>query len=181
MTEERISIIDLAKELGIRHKQTVFKVVKKLRIQPAKHRDSVHGQLIYTITLADADTVRSYFANRRNSGGTNAEGSPSIRTANGTGVFYLIQLEPVGDPGRFKVGFATDLKERLRKHRCSAPLAKTVKSWPCRENWERTAIDCVTNGCEKLHIEVFRTTSLAEIVRRADAFFQVMPKAARGS
>ena len=34
------------------------------------------------------------------------------------GVFYLIQLEPQFDPGRFKVGFAANISDRLRALRC---------------------------------------------------------------
>jgi hypothetical protein len=45
-------------------------------------------------------------------------------------VFYLIQLERDYDPGRFKVGFTTELEGRLQKHRCSARFAQCLKSWP---------------------------------------------------
>jgi hypothetical protein len=90
-------------------------------------------------------------------------------------VFYLIQLEPDFDPGRFKIGFAASLPERLRHLRCSAPFAAVLKTWPCRRLWEKTAIDCVSAGCERLHTEVFRTASLDEVVGRCDGFFAIMP------
>jgi hypothetical protein len=85
-------------------------------------------------------------------------------------------LEPDHDPGRFKVGIADNFPERLRQHRCSAPLLKVVKTWPCKRLWEKTAIDCVTEGCEKLHTEVFRTQSIELVVERANRFFELMPK-----
>jgi hypothetical protein len=91
------------------------------------------------------------------------------------GVFYLIQLEPEFDPGRFKVGFAAGMSERLRQLRCSAPFATVVRSWPCRRLWEKTAIESVSAGCERLHTEVFRTGSLDEIIERCERFFAVMP------
>jgi hypothetical protein len=91
------------------------------------------------------------------------------------GVFYVVQLEPELDPGRFKVGFAASMPERLRQLRCSAPFARVVRSWPCRRLWERTAIDCASAGCERLHTEVFRAASLDPIVARCERFFAVMP------
>ena len=90
------------------------------------------------------------------------------------GVFYLIQLEPCHDPGRFKVGFASNLSERLRDHRCSAPLATVLAKWPCRPLWEKTAIDCVTQSCEQIHTEVFRTDDISAVQQRCEQFFSLM-------
>ena len=86
-----------------------------------------------------------------------------------------IPLEPEHDPGRFKLGFTMDLDGRRRKHRCSAPFAQHVATWPCRRVWERAAIDCITNGCQQLHTEVFRATSVDEIRARAKGFLSMMP------
>ena len=91
------------------------------------------------------------------------------------GVFYLIQLEPEHDPGRFKIGFASNIDERLRSHRTVAPLCQIVKTWPCKPLWEKTAIDSVCAGYERLYTEVFRAPSLAEVESRCDRFFAVMP------
>ena len=41
--------------------------------------------------------------------------------------------------------------------------------------WERAALDCVTNGCEQLHTEVFRAESLEQVSSRAQSFFSIMP------
>jgi len=91
------------------------------------------------------------------------------------GVFYVVQLEPDHDPGRFKVGFASNMAERLRAHRCSAPFSKVLKTWPCRSLWEKTAIDCVCVGCEKLHTEVFRIDSIDKVITKCDEFLALMP------
>ena len=56
------------------------------------------------------------------------------------------------------------------------PFAQYLKSWPCKRIWERAAMDCVTNGCERLHTEVFRAGSLEELAARAQAFFSMMPR-----
>jgi hypothetical protein len=92
------------------------------------------------------------------------------------GVFYLLLLEPDHDPGRFKVGFAINLPDRLRALRCSAPFAIVIKSWPCKNLWEKTAIECVSEGCERLHTEVFRTASIETVIAKCESFFALMPK-----
>jgi hypothetical protein len=108
--------------------------------------------------------------------GSNARSvSLAAFSADDVGFFYLIQLEPQHDSGRLKVGFTMDLDGRLQKHRCSAPFAQYVASWPCRRVWERAAIDCVTVGCDQLHTEVFRAASMEQVSGRAQAFFTMMP------
>lgn len=72
-------------------------------------------------------------------------------------------------------GFGADVNERLRRHKTSAPFARIIKAWPCRGLWEKTAIDCVSEGCERLHTEVFRTQDIGEVLKKADSFFGLMP------
>jgi hypothetical protein len=168
-----IAIAELADELGT-YRATVFKIVKRLGIQPAKRRDSERGgQQIALVTPAEASAIREAFtAGRRSGAGASGDGEA---LAADEGRFYLIQLEPEHDPGRFKVGFTTDLDGRLRHHRCSAPFAQYRRHWPCRRTWERAAIDCMTDGVEQLHTEVFRSPSLDEVLARGERFFEVMP------
>ena len=115
----------------------------------------------------------------RSADSANTEGSDCAESLDTSlydiGVFYLLHLEPEHDPNRFKVGFASNLDERLRQHRCSAPLAQIVKTWPCRRLWEKTAIACVTEGCDQLHTEVFRASSLAAVEAKCSQFFALMP------
>ena len=167
-----IAVAELADELGT-YKQTIFKIAKRLAIQPVKRREPTRGnQLIALVSEADAAAIRVAFAEGR----SGVQGTSEIvEFAPDEGWFYLIQLEPEHDPGRFKVGFTTDLDGRLRHHRCSAPFAVYKKTWPCRRSWERTAIDCMTIGHEQLHTEVFRGSSLDEVAARGDQFFMVMP------
>jgi hypothetical protein len=53
-----------------------------------------------------------------------------------------------------------------------------MKSWKCKFLWEKTAIDCVTDGCERLHTEVFRTNSIDRVAAKCEQFFEIMPKLA---
>jgi hypothetical protein len=176
--EELISVIDIARQNG-RTKTCVFKVVKRLGIQPVKRRStSRHNQFVACITdeecrLVVAELRAIDHAPRE----TEADEIEGITDAE-AGVFYLIRLEPEFDPGRFKVGFAAGIGERLRQLRCSAPFAEVVATWPCRRLWERTVIDSVTIGTERLHTEVFRARSLDEVIGRCEQFFAVMPPAA---
>ena len=174
MVDDVISVIDFATEIG-RRKSTVFKVLAKLGIEPTKRRSSLNaGQFVSCITLAQSKLVLERLVS---SSGNKADGETGPLTIDESenGVFYLIALEPDHDPGRFKVGFAVNLSERLRQHRCAAPFASVVASWSCKRLWEKTAIDCVASGCERLHTEVFRTNSLANVVERCNAFFALMP------
>lgn len=168
-----IAVAELADELGT-YRASVFKVVKRLGIEPVKRRDSERGgQRISLVTNTEASAIREAFATGRSSG-DEVSGDETVLAAD-EGWFYVIQLEPEHDPGRFKVGFTTDREGRLRHHRCSAPFAQYKKQWPCRRTWERTAIDCMTTGLEQLHTEVFRGPSIDDALDRGDRFFAVMP------
>lgn len=168
-----IAIAELADELGT-YRATIFKIVKRLGIEPVKRRDSGRGgQQIAVVTPAEASAIREAFTAGRRSGADASVDGEALAADEGR--FYLIQLEPEHDPGRFKVGFTTDLDGRLRHHRCSAPFAQYRKHWPCRRTWERAAIDCMTAGLEQLHTEVFRGPSLDEVLARGERFFEVMP------
>jgi hypothetical protein len=172
--KELISIIDAAKQLG-KYKQTLFKIIRKLKITPIKHRHSQHrGQAISYITKEDIDKLTEYFSNKQTTEKTDIDSSNYDLTD--IGVFYLIQLEPTHDHGRFKVGFASTMNERLRQHRCAAPFAKVIGTWPCRRLWEQTAIDCVVADCEKIHTEVFRTDNIENIKTKCINFFNLMPE-----
>jgi hypothetical protein len=183
MTEHLISVKDFAEQNGLL-RQTVFKVLKRLEIEPSKSRggNQNRGQTISYITEHDAYRVLEALASSRsNPNGQEGEESEFTEAAlYDVGVFYLLSLEPEHDPSRFKVGFASNLNERLRQHRCSAPFTRVVKTWPCRRLWEKTAIECVTEGCERLHTEVFRAPSLKAVEEKCEKFFALMPSLAGG-
>ena len=174
MTEELVSVIDLATRHGKR-KQTVFKILRRLGIE-AKLRpsSSSRGQLVAHITEQESQLVSGELRSALPADDDESAVSEALFTEQG--VFYLLLLEPDHDPGRFKVGFATNMTERLRQLRCSAPLTKIVRTWPCKRLWEKTAIDCVSEGCERLHTEVFRSASLEQVVSRCEQFFSLMPE-----
>lgn len=174
---ERIAIVDLADDLQVR-KQRIFKILSRLGIRPTQRRDSSRGnQNVATVSQTEEAAIRSEIKKSPESAGTGTArpGGFAPFATDDVGFFYLVQLEPEHDSGRFKLGFTMDLDGRLQKHRCSAPFAKYVKSWPCRRVWERAAIDCLANGCEQVHTEIFRATSLERVTALAQAFFAMMP------
>ena len=127
------------------------------------------GQLATYISKSDYELIKDEFNKPETTSDKNNENS-------GPGVFYVIQLEPDHDPGRFKVGFATSVQDRLRQHKTSAPYSVVLNTWPCKLLWEKTAIDSVTQGCEQLHTEVFRTDNLNQVIERCNQFFSLMPE-----
>lgn len=177
MNDEMISVIDAGRQLE-RRKATVFKVMKRLGIHSHKRRDASSGnQVVAYLTLPDFIRVKDALTSA-SSGRVEEENSDNFDgfVSNEIGVFYLIQLEPDHDPLRFKVGFASNINDRLRTLRCSARFSTVVNSWPCKRLWEKTAIDCVTLDCDRLHTEVFRCLSLLTIIAKCDHFFEMMPQ-----
>lgn len=152
--------------------------MKRLGIHAHKQRDVSSGnQLASFLTVEEFQRVKEELVSAREDAEVdeddidNGDGFVSAEI----GFFYLLLLEPEHDPLRFKVGFAANINERLRHLRCSAPFATVVNSWPCRRLWEKTVIDCVTAGCERLHTEVFRCSSLEAVKAKCDQFFGMMP------
>lgn len=178
MPQDSISVIDLANQLGKR-KQTIFKVLKRAGISPAKitSLDS-RGQKAAYVSREQARIIAEMVSNGSR---TRAEdsSSPAISSDSEEGYFYVVSCEPDHDPGRIKVGFASNVSERLRHLKVSAPYVKLQTTWPCRRLWEKTAIECVADGCERLGVEVFRTKSIDSVIAKCEGFFSLMPKLAR--
>src|SRR6516165_4314836 len=131
-TQERIAIVDLADDLQVR-KQRIFKILLRLGIRPTQRRDANRGnQNVDTVNPSEAAAIRAEIGRSSDASGTGnspSSGGTAAFTSDDVGFFYMIQLEPDHDPGRFKVGFTTDLDGRLQKHRCAAPFAQYLKSW----------------------------------------------------
>ena len=173
---DTISVIDVGIQLG-KHKSSVFKVMRRLGIHPQKRRDAdSKNQIVAYITHEELERIKGHLAARASvepddDGNGDVDGFVSAEI----GVFYLVQLEPEHDPLRIKVGFAANMADRLQKLRCSAPFTAVLKTWPCKRLWEKTAIDSVTAGCERLHTEVFRCESLSAVADKCERFFALMP------
>lgn len=144
LTQERIATVDLADDLQVR-KQWIFKILKRLSIRPTQRREKSRGnQNVATVSTTEAAAIRAEILKSSSvpaAGNNPLNGSAAVFYSDDAGYFYVIQLEPAHDPGRFKVGFTMDLDGRLQKHRCSAPFSTYLNTWPCKRVWERAAID----------------------------------------
>lgn len=168
MVNDLIEVTEAANLLE-KHKAYIFKLIERFSIEKIMQKSSSsHGQTVAFISQSDFEQIKSYVLADTSDDNNEAGSSYS-------GVFYLIQLEPKHDPGRLKLGFATNIEERLRTHRTTAPFSKVLRTWPCKLLWEKTAIECVSQDCEKLHTEVFRTQSIENVKARGDSFFALMP------
>lgn len=169
MSKSLVPVSEVAEQLG-KNKQHLFKVMDRLGIERKLEKSaSARGQKIAFIDEDAITKLKEHFLEY--------DEAPDQRLfdSNSSGVFYLIQLEPEHDPGRFKLGFATNIEERLRAHRTAAPFSKVLNTWPCKLLWEKTAIESITRDCKQIHTEVFRHESLAEIENRCNSFFNLMP------
>lgn len=169
MHDNLISISDAAKELGYL-KQSLFKVINRLKMEKLLIKSSdARGQSIAYISIVDYEILRD------NRAATQSIEEESAVDLNIGGFFYIIQLEPKLDPNRLKFGFAVSVDERVRKHKTAAPFSLVLATYPCKLLWEKTAIECVAFGSEKLHTEVFRVHDIEKTLSQAEAFFKLMP------
>ena len=170
MPRGMISLNEVARIHGRPQKAQVHKIVKRLGIPVEQLKaEGTRGQRASHISVQDYEAHRQHFDVPP------ADSFRSVSQELPNAVFYIILLEPECDPGRFKVGFSTDVAERLRSHQTSAPFSELVKTWPCKALWEKTAIDCIAEGCDQLAPEVFRTQDIQDVICRADRFFELMP------
>ena len=96
--------------------------------------------------------------------------------ASGFGYFYVIQLHPDDLPSRLKVGYTDNLDVRLADHRTTAPTLKLLAHFSCKRTWEDAVRSSITReGCQHVGGEVYDADP-EELVRRAEAFFQLMPR-----
>ena len=169
MKSEPVSVLQIADKLDKR-KQHVFKVIRRLGIEKKlKKSATARGQRIAYVTREDYKRIKEYFS------AAGDEATYDTVDSDTGGVFYIIQLEPEHDPGRIKLGFATNIDERLRSHRTAAPFSKVLETWPCKLLWEKTAIECAAQDCERLHTEIFRAKSIEAVQERCEQFFTLMP------
>ena len=100
------------------------------------------------------------------------------------GFFYIINLIPEArDLNRVKLGFSTNVEQRLQSHRCTAPTADVIQVWRCKRTWEIAAMDVVSRGEKQVghdRSEVFDVVNIEEVIHRAIQFFSMMPSLTNG-
>jgi len=171
-SDEFVSLKQLAEALGM-DRSAALKYVKKQGFQGVLLRTPDSGGMrARSYTKEEAERI---IALRREQGFFGASLAKPISEERG--VFYVIQVVPELASNRIKLGFASDIGDRLQHHRTSAPTAVVKKVWPCRKSWEVTAIAAITAiGCKLILNEVFECENLEQLCSRADAFFALLPE-----
>ena len=87
-------------------------------------------------------------------------------------LFYLIDLYP-GHTDIYKIGWTSDIEQRLRTYRTTSPNLHRVKSWPCKreQDAEATRYAMTFRGLERLGPETFQTSDIETVVNYLDQFF----------
>lgn len=171
-TGQFLTLAEIALRLGI-DRSAARKYLLKEGVSFSRVRlPGTRGQQTLALAAAVAEEV---IARRR----AEWSGEPTVRVGNGLGFFYVVQLVPDLSETRVKLGFATSIDQRMQEHRCAAPTARVVRTWPCRFVWEAAAIASITRmGCRPLSNEAYDCDDLAALLERAEAFFSLMPTAA---
>lgn len=165
-----VSIPAIAAEIGVRP-QTVHKIARRLAINKQRRNDPDRRNAPTDfVTENDAARIKAEYRG-------NGVAAIRVTRPDAPCFFYLVRPEPRVDPLRVKFGKAVNLDERLRTYRTTHHEVELVASWPCRDTWERAAIDCGSRGCERLGEELFVVDDLQAAVERCELFFELMPGA----
>ena len=170
--EDLISVNEIADRYGKSY-ASMRKLVNKLNIQKYYQvTNTSRGQLASCIKEEDLKILTDYWDKTKHTNNNNT--TLKNKSNNNEGLLYIILLDPAVDIKRFKIGFTTNINERLRQYRTVAPFAEVINSCRCKFYWERTATDYITWGCEKIGTEVFETNDINVVASRMDAFSDFM-------
>ena len=164
-----VTLRDLAMEIGM-DRSNARKYILAAGFEFIRIRTKeAHNQLTLALVKEDAETVLQL----REDGGFGPLQKP---VEFNSGFFYIIQIVPDLDPLRIKLGFTTDTQTRLSTYRTVSPTATLLKAWPCKRQWEHTAIESITReGCTEISNEVFSAKDPKRTVVLGDNFFKIMP------
>lgn len=176
--DDYVSFYELAKRLGVSYdtiRRSIAKFGNELGIAVQKMKlPGSKGALTQCISAEDANTLVAFLENKPKSDqiGGGDENELSFRRF---GYFYIIQVVPELMPNRLKIGYTDNLDQRLREHQTSAPTARFVRYWECKRSWDQSVMDSITReNCSLVMNEVYEG-DVESFVRRADAFFAMMP------
>ena len=169
MSNNYVSIEILSKQLGM-DRSNARKWILDLGYKFFKVRSPIHHQLMIALTEEDANKI---IETRKNQGFENSKQIIAPRS----GMFYIMRLCPDISSKRIKLGYTTSLESRIIAHRTVAPTAELIMSWPCKDYWEKSIIDCITSiGCKSITNEVYDCENVELLVERAKQVFKLMPK-----
>ena len=170
---ELVSLKSLASEIGI-DKSNLRRYALSIGIKPGKSRTKDSGgQLALVFTQEQAQKI---IEARRENGFSVNDDNKRVIVDDSIGSFYIVHLLPNLGVNRVKLGFTSNIKQRIGAHKTVCPNAKVVKTWPCKKVWEQAAIDSLTRvECEHIGNEVYECDSIDNLVSRGEDFFSIMP------
>ena len=169
---EHITLTEVAEAINLDRSNARKYILKRGFSFSRIRTNESRGQLTLALTQEDAEAVKEL----RRSEGFASDRGPKVIVQNGKGWFYVVQIIPDLDANRVKLGFTNGLEGRLQAYRTASPSAMALKSWPCKQSWERAAMDSVTRiDCKQIGPELFKCDDLKELIRRGDRFFSAMP------
>ena len=155
--DEFYNLRQIAKDLGITY-QTVKSRTEQLDIEVVQIQNDKN---LYQSSIRSADVGR-------------LKDSLANKSHSENGFFYMIALIPEYNRGRIKVGFASNVEERLGNHRTAAPTAELVRCWPCKRAFEKTIIAALSSLGKQVRNEVYDFPNVDLIVAKAETLFSLL-------
>ena len=167
MNTEPITLKELATELDM-DRSNLRKYTLKLGITPYSIRTpESRNQATLAVGGEDADTIRQ----ARADAGFLADPVELLKPfVAGDGLFYIVHPDPEMRPERVKLGYTTNLKDRMATYKTSNPDMAIAGTAFCKQHWEAAWIALLTGASECTHIagEVFDCANIDALVRRLD-------------
>ncbi len=89
------------------------------------------------------------------------------------GHFYAVQLLPELVPDRIKLGFSTNVPDRLRQYRMANPEARILNVWPCLKQHEWLILQQAEAWGTRVGArEVYNVTDLQSFIQNIDAYMK---------
>ena len=155
--DEFYNLRQIAKDLGVTY-QTVKSRTEQLEIEVVQTQNE-KNMYLSSIRAADLAKLKDSLTNKSHSE---------------NGFFYMIALIPEYNRGRIKVGFASNVEERLGNHRTAAPTAELVRCWPCKRAFEKTIIAALSSLGKQVRNEVYDFPNVDLIVAKAETLFSLL-------
>ena len=91
----------------------------------------------------------------------------------GTGVVYAVEIDPEKHPSRIKVGWSTNLPQRLATYSTIAPDLRLIGFWPAeRQCLERAALLVAKQSAAQVGPELF--DDCGTLISELDALFKTV-------
>lgn len=110
---------------------------KRNKCEFVETRSEVGGRNKKALVIKDAKKLKKY-----------------LMCEQSNGFFYMVHPIPEFNKNRVKLGFARNVENRMKQHRCICPNASVIKKWKCKKEDEQKVISKATKvGCTQLYTE----------------------------